>query len=196
MEHCDPTPSVRGRNAGHYVQRCRSTTGKQRPMNTMITLVGLTGPHQDAAAGMPVRPLEPGDVPELSSVQRHAYAGDPKQAPVGITGWRGSQGVEGLGRTIEEASLVASGPDGQITAAIVISERDGEAVIAELFTHPEHRRQGLAEELLRHGMHVLHTLGHATVTVTVEDNNSAAMALYLSRDFRRLTDEDPDSDYD
>jgi hypothetical protein len=36
------------------------------------------------------------------------------------------------------------------------------------------------------------------VTVTVEDDNAAALALYLSRDFRRLTDDDTDgfTDYD
>ena len=45
-------------------------------------------------------------------------------------------------------------------------------------------------------VHVLHTLGLSTVTVTVDENNSAAMALYLSRDFRRLTDDDAEYDYD
>lgn len=60
--------------------------------------------------------------------------------------------------------------------AIIITECVGEAVIDELFTHPDHRRQGLAEELLRHCMHVLHTLDLSTVTVTVDENNSAAMA--------------------
>lgn len=38
--------------------------------------------------------------------------------------------------------------------------------------------------------------GRTTVTVAVDVNNPAAMALYLSRDFRRLTDDDTDTDYD
>jgi hypothetical protein len=36
-------------------------------------------------------------------------------------------------------------------------------------------------------MDVLHTLGHRTVAVTVNSGNAPALALYLSRDFRRLT---------
>ncbi|WP_306915111.1 MULTISPECIES: GNAT family N-acetyltransferase [unclassified Arthrobacter] len=51
--------------------------------------------------------------------------------------------------------------EGHITAAIVTIERalgsDGPrtAFIAELFTHPDHRRQGLAEGLLSHAVQAL-----------------------------------------
>lgn len=166
-------------------------------MNALITLVAVTG-HQDSTpARIPVRPLEPDDIPELASLHRGIYAdAGEQQRSGGDPGWIGTSPDGGRNRTAQAASLVASGPGGQITAAIIITERDGEAVIDELFTHPDHRRQGLAEELLRHCMHVLHTLGLSTVTVTVDENNSAAMALYLSRDFRRLTDDDAEYDYD
>lgn len=36
-------------------------------------------------------------------------------------------------------------------------------------------------------MHALYSTGRTTVAVSVESSNAAAMALYLSRDFRRLT---------
>jgi ribosomal protein S18 acetylase RimI-like enzyme len=165
-------------------------------VNEPITLVALTGHKDTRPALVPLRLLEPGDLPELRRVQQHAYADGPVQPGDADSGWTGTTGIEGFGRTVEAASLVTSGPDGQITAAIIVTERDGGAVIAELFTHPDHRRQGLAEELLRHALYVLHALDHATVTVTVDDTNSAAMALYLSRDFRRIMDDDLDSDYD
>lgn len=164
-------------------------------MNDLITLVGLTGHKDMRPALVPVRPIEPADLPWLRSVQQHAYAGGPAQAGDGDSS-RNLPRVEIPSRTVEAASLVTSGPEGQITAAIIVTERDSGPVIAELFTHPDHRRQGLAEELLRHAMHVLHALDYATVTVTVDEGNSAAMALYLSRDFRRLMDDDYDSDYD
>ncbi|SDP84354.1 Acetyltransferase (GNAT) family protein [Arthrobacter sp. ok909] len=163
-------------------------------MNALVTLVAVTGLYNSAPERIRVRPLEPDDLLELANLHRHAYADRPGQG-AGDPAWIGPSMDEGRG-TAEAASLVASGPDGHITAAIIITERDGEAVIDELFTHPDHRRQGLAEELLRHCMYLLHTLGRRTVTVTVADNNPAAMALYLSRDFRRLTDDDPESDYD
>lgn len=165
-------------------------------MNETITLVALTEHKDTRPALVPLRLLEPGDLPELRRVQQHAYADGPGQPGDADSAWAGATGVEGFGRTVEAASLVTSGPDGQITAAILITEHDGGAVVAELFTHPDHGRQGLAEELLRHALHVLHALDHATVTVTVEETNSAAIALYLSRGFRRLMDEDLDSDYD
>jgi ribosomal protein S18 acetylase RimI-like enzyme len=165
-------------------------------MNEPITLVALTGHKDTRPALVPLRLLEPDDLPELRRVQRHAYAEEPAQPGDADSAWAGTTGVEGFGQTVEAASMVTSGPDGQITAAIIVTERDGGAVITELFTHPDHRRQGLAEELLRHALHALHALDHATVTVTLDDTNSAAMALYLSRDFRRVMDEDLDSDYD
>ena len=167
-------------------------------MNALVTLVAGTEHQNTTPARIPVRPLEPDDLPELASLHRHVYAdvAAAAQRRGGDLSWIGISTDEGRNRTAEAASLVTSGPDGQITAAIIITERDGEAVIDELFTHPQHRRQGLAEELLRHCMHVLHTLGRTTVSVTVDQNNPAAMALYLSRDFRRLTDDDTEYDYD
>ncbi|MGO4807914.1 N-acetyltransferase family protein [Arthrobacter sp. 2MCAF15] len=164
-------------------------------MTASIRLVAVTGHQKTEPARFPVRPLTPDDLPELAALHRHVYARDDARGRGGDPGWIGTPTSEGH-RTAEAASLVATGPDGQITAAIIITERYGEAVIDELFTHPDHRRQGLAEELLRHCLHALHTLGSTTVTVTVDENNSAAMALYLSRDFHRPTDDDTEYDYD
>jgi len=45
----------------------------------------------------------------------------------------------------------------------------------------------LAEDLLSHATAALHGMGHRTLAVTVDSDNAAAIALYLSRDFRRLT---------
>jgi len=88
---------------------------------------------------------------------------------------------------------VTADPDGRVTAAILTTDRflgnEGSrtAFIAELFTHPDHRRQGFAEDLLSHATAALHGMGHRTLAVTVDSDNAAAIALYLSRDFRRLT---------
>lgn len=82
---------------------------------------------------------------------------------------------------------------GRITAAILTTERtfrsEGPktAFIAQLFTQPAHRRQGLARQILSHAMQALHEGGHKTLTVTVSSSNTAALALYLSLDFRRFT---------
>ncbi|MCU1522449.1 MAG: acetyltransferase [Arthrobacter sp.] len=172
-------------------------------MNPLITLAAVTGPPDAPAAGVPVRPIEAEDLPELTRMYRHAYADGPVHSDGGGPGWIRAL-LDGVhGRLVTEASLVTTRADGSLTAAIITtdsapgSERGGEAFIAELITRPEHRRQGLAEELLRHCMHALHSMGRSTVAVSVDSRNAAAMALYLSRDFRRLSyDNETDGDSD
>ncbi|WP_306914179.1 MULTISPECIES: GNAT family N-acetyltransferase [unclassified Arthrobacter] len=172
-------------------------------MNPLITLAALTGPHDGPATSIPVRTIEARDLPELTRMYRHAYADGPLPSDGGSPEWIRAlfDGVHG--RLVTEASLVTTRTDGSLTAAIITtdsapgSERGGPAFIAELITRPEHRRQGLAEELLRHCMHALHSMGRSTVAVSVDSRNAAAIALYLSRDFRRLTDDsDTDGDTD
>ncbi|CAI3790604.1 hypothetical protein NKCBBBOE_00065 [Pseudarthrobacter sp. MM222] len=170
-------------------------------MNPLITLAASTRPHDGPAAGVPVRPIEAGDLPELIRMYAHAYADVPVPSDDGSPEWILAlfDGVHG--RLVPGASLVTIHTDGSLTAAIITTDAPpgtkggGEAFIAELITRPEHRRQGLAEELLRHCMQALHAMGRSTVAVSVDSANAAAMALYLSRDFRRLTD-DSDSDGD
>lgn len=186
------------------VQQCRrlfstvpsAAPGKAVVLTALITLVAVTGHQNTTPARILVRPLSADDLPELASLHREIYADDTAQQRGGDPDRIRTSPDGGRNPVAEAASLVASGPGGQITAAIIITERDGEAIIDQLFTHPDHRRQGLAEELLRHCLYVLHTLGISTVSVTIDENNSAALALYLSRDFRRPTDDDAECDYD
>lgn len=86
---------------------------------------------------VPVRTLEPADLPQLDRLHQYAYAGQLGQRNL-VPATASTN--EDRTPTAEAASLVAYGPDGQITAAIIITERNGEAVIDELFTHPDHRR--------------------------------------------------------
>ena len=170
-------------------------------MNPLITLATLTGPRDSRPTGIPVRPIEARDLPELTRMHSHAYADGPAHPHGGNPGWIADL-FDGIhGSPVTEASLVTTAPDGRLTAAIITTdttlgdERSTVAFIAELFTDPDHRRQGLAEELLHRCMHALHSTGRTTVAVSVDSSNAAAMALYLSRDFRRLTrGSDGDSD--
>jgi ribosomal protein S18 acetylase RimI-like enzyme len=169
-------------------------------MNPLITLAALTGPPEHEPGLLPPRRIEATDLPELTQMYQHAYADAPAPASGGKTGRVGAL-FDGIpGSPAPEASLVTAGPGGRLTAAIIITDctpgNDGgpEAFIAELFTHPDHRRQGLAEELLRHSMHALHSSGRTTVAVSVDTSNSAAMALYLSRGFRRIAVDDSNND--
>ncbi len=165
---------------------------------TAATGAAATGSNSGAGARAAIRPIQAADRGELSAMYRDSYAGSLPQPPERAAGWIEALLAGAEGRHLPEASAVLSGPGGQLAAAIIVTEPspgsagDWDCVIAELFTHPEHRRQGLAEELLGYCLRALHALGRNTVAVTVDSGNSAALALYLSRDFRRLVDEDDD----
>jgi N-alpha-acetyltransferase 10/11 len=166
----------------------------QEAESLVISLVALVEPQLlDPFLAVP-RAIGAADLPELSNLHGQAYAHGtsdpvPAQAASSISAiFDGAQG-----RLIPEASLLTRDAEGRFTAAIVTTERvfgpdsPKTAFIAELFTHPEYRRQGLAEILLSHAMQALHETGHKTLAVTVKSSNAAALALYLSRDFRRFT---------
>jgi ribosomal protein S18 acetylase RimI-like enzyme len=167
-------------------------------VNPLFILTADTNAAGGARRGVPVRPIDAADVEELSAMYRDSYADSLPQPPERATGWIDALLAGAEGRHVPEASAVLTGPEGQLTAAIIVTEPaaggagDWDSVIAELFTHPGYRRQGLAEDLLGHCLAALQALGRTKVAVTVDSGNSAALALYLSRDFRRLTDDDGD----
>lgn len=163
-------------------------------MGPLISLAALIGPQENEPAVRPPRAIKAGDLPTLTDLYLHAYPHEASHPGPGKPADTISAIFDGThGTPIPQASLLTDNAEGRITAAIITTERalgnDGSrtAFIAELFTHPDHRRQGLAEDLLSHAMQALHELGHRTLAVTVDSNNAAAIALYLSRDFRRLT---------
>lgn len=163
-------------------------------MAPLISLAAIVGPQESKPAVRPPRAIKAGDLSTLTDLYLHSYPhaasrpGHGKPAEIISAVFEGAHGTP-----IPQASLLTANAEGRITAAIVTTERalgsDGSrtAYIAELLTHPDHRRQGLAENLLSHAMQALHGLGHSTLAVTVDSANAAAIALYLSRDFRRLT---------
>ena len=163
-------------------------------MGSMIPLAALIEPQNLKPAAHALRNIKPTDLPELADLYLHAY-GDGTSAPDTEKAADRISAIftGGHGTPLPQASLLTTDAQGCITAAIITTERDlgtpgpGTAFIAELFTHPGHRRQGHAEELLSHALQALHNTGHKTVAVAVDSANAAAIALYLSRDFRRLT---------
>lgn len=168
-------------------------------MVPLISLAALIGPQEHRPGASIPRPVEHTDLTELTDLYLRSYHPEADRLDAEKAAGRISRIFAGThGTPIPQASLAIVNAVGQITAAILVTDRHiggaspGTAYIAELFTHPDHRRQGLAEDLLRRAMDVLHTLGHRTVAVTVHSGNAPAMALYLSRDFRRLTQRSAD----
>lgn len=91
-----------------------------------------------------------------------------------------------------EASPVLVDENGRIVAAaLCLHNRKDLAVpadkptIYELFTAASRRREGLAEQLVRISIDAMNHDGVEEVTVRVEEDNYAALALYLTLDFHR-----------
>ncbi|MBT2513635.1 GNAT family N-acetyltransferase [Arthrobacter sp. ISL-30] len=163
-------------------------------MVSLIALAALLEPQDLKPAARSPQSIKATDLPKLAALYSQAYADGTSHTNTEKAADRISAVFEGThGAPIPQASLLTADADGRIIAAIITTDRalgdrgSRTAFIAELFTHPDHRRQGLAEELLKHAMQALHDAGHRTLAVTVNIDNAAAIAFYLSRDFRRLT---------
>jgi GNAT superfamily N-acetyltransferase len=101
-----------------------------------------------------------------------------------------------FGALIESASpVVVDGSGRLVAAALVLDSRVGNDVpdapyIFELFTAASRRREGFAEQLLRIAIDELYRLGHEEVALRIAEDNSPALALYLTLDFKRWIPED------
>ena len=99
------------------------------------------------------------------------------------------------GPFLAEQSQIAEDEEGRPVAAALVLERREDAglpdvpYLFELFTASSHRRRGLAEQLVRQVMVALHDKGYEEVCVRIPEDNSAALALYLTLDFNRWTPE-------
>lgn len=166
-------------------------------MSGTITLIAQTS-ETNSTNPVPSRQVTAGDIPALSELFFRAYASTPAAMSKEDAG-KIIQGVfDGeYGPFLPEASPVVEDDSGEvIAAAIVLEQRKGEDLPAapylfELFTASSHRRQGLAEQLVREAMTKLYNQGYEEVSLRIAEDNSAALALYLTLDFNRWF---PDSD--
>lgn len=163
-------------------------------MDSLISLAALLEPQVLDPFVRAPRITAPPDFPELADLYSLAFAGEAVGLDAAKATTRISAVLDGaLGTPIPQACLVTLDAEGRLTAAIVTTERafrrdkPKTAFIAELFTHPAYRRQGLAKALLNHAMQALYETGHKTLAVTVNSSNTPAMALFLPRDFRRFS---------
>lgn len=179
-------------------------------MTGTIILIARTAdvvPRADTADHIS-RPASPEDRDALAQLFYSAYEA------VGLDSANGGGGdtldqakdiVQGLfdgeyGPFLPEASPVVEDDNGEIVAAsLVVQRRAGEGLpdapyIFELFTHSAHRRKGLAERLVRQSAAALKDSGHDRVSLRIREDNSPALALYLTLDFNRWQPEAEDDE--
>lgn len=160
-------------------------------MTRMITLIGTTDrPRREL--GLTTRPAGLEDAEALARLLFSSYedgrVNTQEDALKLVTAvLDGSHG-----EFYPEASPVVEDDHGRIiAAALCLKNRvDGvppgdKATIFELFTAASRRREGLAEKLIRQAVAQMDEDGFEEVTVRIPEANAAALALYLTLEFRR-----------
>ncbi len=166
-------------------------------MSGTITLIAHTAENTKAPA-VTLRPATPEDTESLAQLYYSSY----EQGGVSSLE-EARQVIRGVfdgeyGPFLPDASPVVVDDDGTVVAAaLVLSRRTGEDLpdvpyIFELFTAASRRRQGLAEQLVRCAMSTLYDNGYDQVSLRIDEDNAAALALYLTLDFNRWV---PETDY-
>lgn len=167
-------------------------------MTDMVTLIARTTPLERELKTAS-RTVQDSDLPRLGELYFTAY--EPGVAadslPAAIEDMKASFAGK-YGTFLPHASHVSVDDAGEIIAAILVVEHaigddTPEApFIIELITDRQHRRRGLAEDLVLATMDTLFNSGQEEIALRVEATNSAALALYLSLDFRRWSPEEND----
>lgn len=167
-------------------------------MTDMVTLIAKTTPLERELK-IASRTVQESDAPRLGELYFTAYdaglAGDTLDAALADI----KESMAGkYGSFLPDASHVALDENGKIVAAVLVVERavgddtPDAPFIIELITDRQHRRRGLAEDLVLATLDTLFNDGQTDVALRVEATNSAALALYLSLDFHRWSPEEAD----
>jgi len=140
------------------------------------------------------RPISEGDVDALGALMLEAYRGTIDYE--GETLQEAIEEVHGVlagtyGPLFEDCSYVIE-DEGKILSAsmIVMSDKVDAPLLVFSMTHPEHKRKGMAEYLLKASINRLIDAGHQDLYLVVTDGNAGAIRLYEKLGFRRVEAED------
>lgn len=166
-------------------------------MSGLITLVSQT-----SKAAKPItvstRPAQVEDAEALARLYFASYEDDrfTSQAEAATEMEKILRGEHGEFYT-DASPVVVDEHDRIIAASLclkhrIVTDPKDLPTIYELFTAASRRREGLAEQLIRRSIDQMFEDGYEQVTVRIQDDNSAALALYLTLDFNRWYPEDED----
>ena len=163
-------------------------------MTGNITLIARTVPNRREVTA-PSRSVTESDSAALAQLLVEAYGtrveGEQDKAEALVR----DAFAGAYGPFLAEQSQLIEDEDGHpVAAAMVLERREDDRLpdvpyLFELVTASSHRRRGLAEQLVRQVMASLHEDGYDEVCVRIPEDNSAALALYLTLDFNRWSPE-------
>ena len=140
---------------------------------------------------MPILPLvspTQRDISALARLMHESYEKSTESSPPAISSaerklheiMSGTYGIYAA-----EASLVSGTTLNMVSACFVALSSPGEAVVAELFTHPLYRARGLATTEVATAMNRLSKRGVQTLTVRFSENNEIAKRLFAKLGFKQ-----------
>jgi ribosomal protein S18 acetylase RimI-like enzyme len=156
----------------------------------------VTGEPEPAAEGCVLRPFSPDDATGAVRLLARAYAGEPSArcfAPhARLDEWAHYLGQllagPGCGALVPDATLVATGPDGQLQALVVTTlVAPGTAHVAQVVVDPTARRRGLAAALVHAAGVAARGFGARRVTLLVAESNAPARGLYARLGFDEVS---------
>jgi len=145
------------------------------------------------AAGERVRPLNLlRDLPQVASLIELCFAPNmDEEGQSYVEQMRRATRESGFLRWANSPSLPLSGfvweEDGQIVGNVsIVYHRHKQkklALLANIATHPDHRRRGIARTLTEHAMRHARSRGAQELWLNVREDNSAALRLYIDLGF-------------
>jgi ribosomal-protein-alanine N-acetyltransferase len=121
--------------------------------------------------------MEEKDLPAVLAIERVSFPN-----PWHESTFRG----EIQNRSISFPLVIVQKEDNQVVGYIVFWQIGEEVQVNNIAIHPEFRRQGLGEALLRHALARVKQQGANFVTLEVRQSNFAAQALYRKLGFQPL----------
>ena len=119
-----------------------------------------------------IRPARSADAAPLAEIERRCFS-DP---------WSEA----GIEETIQHGTTIGLIAElaGKVTGYLMIRISGEEGEILNLAVLPEHRRRGIARELLARGIAALQSAGVAEAYLEVRESNQAAISLYGANGFK------------
>jgi len=145
--------------------------------------VRMTAPlvRRPAGVGLPVRTVEPSDLPDLAYLMHDAYAGT-----IDVTGDETLEGARSElaaylggshGPPLLDCSYLAEENNLPVCASLICLYQDA-PLLAFVFTEPSWKGRGLATNLIQLSMNTLSARGFAQLHLSVTLGNDPAIHIY------------------
>lgn len=159
-------------------------------LTLIADLDGIVGRGTSIPPGYELRPTDEADAAPLAKLYLVAYPNQVVATEAEAQAEMSRTFAGEYGRLDLASSPIATTTYGEVVGALMTvheapwSDTPPGPFIIELIVHPDHRRLGLAESLVRYAALVLDSNGARSVGLRVVSDNAAARTLYEKLGFR------------